>query len=308
MSVMSHPALSPLAALARHPVSRWLGANGPALAILVMAALIAWQVAGVILQLLPTRADSSIAGVASSRVDPQQIDGVQVKTDVAPIVDAHLFGVASVDDESAPSQELVTDAPVTTLALTLRGTLAAGDDEQALAIIADGREENVFRIQESVRRGVTLHAVQRTQVILNVNGALEALRLPEQESAQVSPARQASAGTLTRSAPSVTEVLTNNASRLTEVISPRPYFVGGQQRGYRVYPGKDRRQFQQLGLRPGDIVTAINGTALTNPTEGARIFSSLGDASSVTVTLERNGSPQTITLDVAQLDLSNQAR
>ena len=115
--------------------------------------------------------------------------------------------------------------------------------------------------------------------------------------------RRASATRRATTTPTVTQVLTQNASRFTEIISPRPYFVNGQQRGYRLYAGKDRKQFQQLGLRQGDIVTEINGTALTNPTEGARIFSELGDAQSVTVTIERNGVPQSLTLDVGQLDL-----
>ena len=105
----------------------------------------------------------------------------------------------------------------------------------------------------------------------------------------------------------MSQLVTQNAAQLTQIISPRPYFVGGEQRGYRLYPGTDRQSFAKLGLRAGDIVTAINGTPLTDPSQGARVFSELGSAQSVTVTLERGGQEETLTLDTSALDFSNQA-
>ena len=76
----------------------------------------------------------------------------------------------------------------------------------------------------------------------------------------------------------------------------------GQLQGYRVYPGRDRRAFASLGLRPGDLVTEINGIRLNNPTQGLEVFSSLANASQVNVTVERNGSPLVLNLDISQLD------
>ena len=75
----------------------------------------------------------------------------------------------------------------------------------------------------------------------------------------------------------------------------------GQLKGYRVYPGRDRRKFAALGLRPGDLVTDINGQSLTNLQDGMAVFGSLGEAAQVTVTIERNGNPMVLTLDTAQL-------
>ena len=51
-------------------------------------------------------------------------------------------------------------------------------------------------------------------------------------------------------------------TKLADVIRPTPYFVAGQQQGYRVYPGRDRKQFAALGLRPGDLIKDIDGAAL----------------------------------------------
>ena len=49
------------------------------------------------------------------------------------------------------------------------------------------------------------------------------------------------------------------------------------------------QQFTKLGLMPGDLVTAINGTPLDDPARGMEILQSMNSATDVTVTVERNG-------------------
>ena len=75
--------------------------------------------------------------------------------------------------------------------------------------------------------------------------------------------------------------------------------------GFRIYPGRDRKQFAALGLRPGDLVKDIDGAALTNPAQATQIFQSLGDKDQVSVTVERNGRAEVIILSTSQLDLDN---
>ena len=73
-----------------------------------------------------------------------------------------------------------------------------------------------------------------------------------------------------------------------------------------VYPGRNRQQFAALGLRPGDLIKDIDGQSLTDPTQAMQVFQSLGTADQVTVTVERNGQPETIVLRTSQLDLSGE--
>ena len=105
---------------------------------------------------------------------------------------------------------------------------------------------------------------------------------------------------------SIQSMVTQNLTRLTDVIRPTPYLVNGEQAGYRVYPGRNRQQFAALGLRPGDLIKDIDGQALTDPTQAMQIFQSLGDAEEVTVTIERNGQPETIVLRTSQLTLDDE--
>jgi general secretion pathway protein C len=80
----------------------------------------------------------------------------------------------------------------------------------------------------------------------------------------------------------------------------------GKLAGYRVYPGRDRRRFAALGLRPGDLVTEINGTPLNDLQKGMETFRSLGNASQIVVTIERGSTSMVLTLDSEQIaNISN---
>ena len=86
-------------------------------------------------------------------------------------------------------------------------------------------------------------------------------------------------------------------------MRPQPVFANGVQRGYRVYPGRNRQQFAKLGLQPGDLVLSINGTPLDDPQRGMEIFNTIGTSDRVNVTVERNGQSQELTLNTAQITL-----
>ena len=102
-------------------------------------------------------------------------------------------------------------------------------------------------------------------------------------------------------------VLSENASRITDVIRVAPHIEQGQMVGFRVNPGQEREQFAALGLRPGDLIKDIDGQSLTDPTEAMRIFQTLDGADQVSVTVERDGQPQVIVLSTSQLDLGDQS-
>jgi len=205
-----------------------------------------------------------------------------------------------------PTEEL-EDTRLSNLAL--KGTIASARPEFSIAIIADGRnEEKIYIIGDTVASNTTLHAVYPDRVVLNESGRLTNLRLPVEYEAAAAPVVRRTVSTRTRSPQqnSIQAVVSQNVARLADVIRPTPYFVNGQQRGYRVYPGRDRRQFAALGLRPGDLITDIDGQALTDTSQAMQIFQSLGDANEVSVTVERDGTPEVLILRTSQLELGEQ--
>ena len=100
---------------------------------------------------------------------------------------------------------------------------------------------------------------------------------------------------------SIRELISENASALTDVIRLAPYIDQGQMVGFRLNPAQNRALFDSLGLQPNDIVTDINGTALTDPSSGFQVFESLGEATMANVTILRNGTPEVLVIDTTQL-------
>jgi general secretion pathway protein C len=78
-------------------------------------------------------------------------------------------------------------------------------------------------------------------------------------------------------------------------------FAGGKMRGFRVYPGANRQAFSRLGLRAGDLVTAINGTPLDDKDRAQEIFSTLSSSTDARVSVTRNGRQQELSLNLAQI-------
>ncbi|MEM8984285.1 MAG: type II secretion system protein GspC [Pseudomonadota bacterium] len=297
-------ALSPaeLAGRATATMPKWLT--------LALVVLIGWQIANILFALFDSSApaDESLAPRNSATTAQRTETPVY---NVAAIRNGLLFG--DLDPAKAePKRDERAPVGKTNLNLELKGTIAADDPDFARAIIADAqRNEKVYAVKDTIAQGVTLHAVERLRVILDQSGRLTTLDLPQEFKGKTSTTRRVSrptrvSNTRTRSTQSVQQALTENVASLTDIIRPQPYFSGGQQKGYRVYPGKDRKQFAALGLRPGDLVTEINGTPMTDPRQGMQVFRSLGDATSVSVTIERNGQPQQLTLSTSQLNPNNQ--
>jgi general secretion pathway protein C len=221
--------------------------------------------------------------------------------DVGRIVNAHLFGLAG----ASGSQETdPTAVAATQMNLVLAGTIAHADPQQGYAIIGDSAATaRVYSVGKTITGGTKLHSVYPDRVILDRGGKLEALILPKKfQGGGMSAARPVAAASPD---PTMGQRLQNlaaqNPGAITEVIRPQPVFANGQQRGYRVYPGRNRQQFSQLGLMPGDLVTAINGTPLDDPARGMEILQSINSAAQVTVTVERNGQSTQVTINTAQV-------
>ncbi|MDH5379146.1 MAG: hypothetical protein OEX00_12550, partial [Gammaproteobacteria bacterium] len=157
-----------------------------------------------------------------------------------------------------------------------------------------------------------LKEVHPDKIILLRNGRFETLRMPEEVIAGVNeslPSRRASATQQN----SVSSVVTPEAARVLNeykqklesdpqsvmsAVRAEPYRVGGDIKGYRVFPGRDKELLGQVGLKPGDVVTSVNGIELDNPLKGLEIMKQLKEASQVSVDVLRNGVNQTFVVPV----------
>ena len=211
--------------------------------------------------------------------------------DVDAIASAHLFGAA---DASVAQLPTTIDAPDTRLDLTLRGISSSTSDRYARALIAgpDGKEK-VYAVGGEVPGGARVHAIHDDRVLLNRRGTLETLRLPKfsmDGSDTPPPVAAQPVGAV------AVDNLRNQAAtdELVEVVRPQAVMVNGELRGFRVYPGRDRQRFAQLGLRAGDLVTAINGAQLTDLTQSLEAMRALTGGGQVTLTVQRGDETETV--------------
>jgi general secretion pathway protein C len=239
----------------------------------------------------------AIASPSPAATEPRRTVNVQA------IVDAHLFGV-----EQGPALADAAQAPQTRMNLVLAGTWALDDPSKGFAFIGESAgTAKMFAVGKAVRPGTTLHSVYPDRVILDTNGKLEALLLPRPSSGNLTalarPAPRPAPMSANQTVENLRRMAESNPQAFAEIMRPQPVFANGVQRGYRVYPGRNRQQFARLGLQPGDLVTAINGTPLDDPQRGMEIFNTIGSADRVTVTIERNGQSQELSLNMAQLSI-----
>ena len=94
--------------------------------------------------------------------------------------------------------------------------------------------------------------------------------------------------------------IVTSRTQLTDYLRPNPLYEGERLRGFEVYAGRKSHVFAQLGLRPGDVITAIDHVPLSDPAQAIAMFQQLIEGNSVTATVERAGEgPLHLTLDGA---------
>jgi general secretion pathway protein C len=208
--------------------------------------------------------------------------------------------VAAVD----PGSQDPTNAPQSAANLVLAGTIATQNPKRGVAIVSDGgAPSKVYSVGDRIG-GASLHSVYLDRVILDRNGALETLQLPRQllVSSRGPQARPAATATVA-AVDNIRHMVQQDPSILDQVMRTVASYdnAAGKLRGFRAYPGKNRQIFNKLGLKSGDLVTAINGTALDDPQRSQEVFDTIQTSDHVTVTIERGGQKQDITLNIAQV-------
>jgi general secretion pathway protein C len=282
-------------------INEWLSrlrGNGPNLASLALAALIVVQLASVAIALVGGHVKSPQPVLAARTVQQAPHPGADVQS----VVSAHLFGIATVD----PSTQDPANAPLSSANLVLVGTIASQDPKHGIAIISDGGPAKVFSVNDNVN-GATLHSVYLDHVILDRAGTLETLRLPRLlVGSQPMPMARRTGGADPRTVTAVDNIrrlVQQDPGILDQVMRTVASYDNnaGKLRGFRAYPGRNRAIFNKLGLKPGDLVTAINGTMLDDPQHSQEVFNTIQTSDHVTVTIERGGQKLDITLNIAQV-------
>ena len=240
-----------------------------------------------------------------------QAAGVRKVTNasLAKLSNYHLFGDAK---KSAPViQQKVIDAPETRLRLDLKGVFASTNASEALAIISSSKgKDKTYHIGDKIIGGALLHAVYEDRVILKRNGQLETLRLPK---SKVDSQSFYTAPTSTTNSPpshvqntqskkgqsrrlrEIRDTLLKDPAKIWQQVRIAPVMKNGQIHGYTM-AHNDQKLMKALNIRQSDVITSINGQALSDPATLYGLMGSLSEQKSLMIDIERNGRQQTLEL------------
>ena len=256
---------------------------GPTLATTLFVLVLAWLLAELTWSLIPRRS-TALVSTAAPTVAAHQVDAEQVAA-------RHLFGAAQAGNTGT--------APDTTLAFTLHGIAAGKHVADSRALIEANGDEEPYGVGAQLPGGVKIRAIYADRVILDRGGRLETLRLPQTGHRRRWRRRRRTASVQPhpwhrrpRTWAQLRQEIMQNPQRLMDVVRTMPVMDHGKLTGYRIYPAGNPSVFNQLGLKAGDVVTAVNGIPLTDPAQSMRVLSSLKTSDQISVSLMRNGQPR----------------
>lgn len=183
------------------------------------------------------------------------------------------------DREFGSSEPVETTAPETQLDLTLHGVRLSSEPGSGSAIIrAGGITQGSFGVGDEIMDGVMLAAIHADRITIRRRGVEESVFLREE-------ARRGS----------TLEGQTNQAADLTQAIRFAPELDNGRLAGFRITPASDAAVLSRAGLQAGDIITRVNGRALTQAADIPALIEQLQAETAVTLGIERDG--RTLTLE-----------
>ena len=239
------------------------------------------------------------------------------------IANQHLFGTVEVKKAApvikVPTPKETPKVAPTKLNLKLHGIVAYKVSKGGFALISSGNgSQKVYGKGDELEKGVIVSEIFSDKVVLNNNGKSEDLLLPINKASTSSnrggglksPNSPASRGTPRAPNPamdsqppnpgapdlsSFREEMRADPSKLMRVARGSPAIVDGQFIGLRIQPGSRRKLFRELGFRPNDIITEVNGIVIDDMSKGAMIIGELSQASSMSVKVKRGN--QEISID-----------
>jgi general secretion pathway protein C len=236
---------------------------------------------------------------AVSTAEPQTVAAVSW-SERQVILTRNLFNASLLAPATAPIEE---DLEATKLPLTLLGTVAALEPENAWAAIEDRetKQTRTVRVNDTVRAGATVQRIERKRVVLIENGSPRELVLNEDGAIQLSAVAQPRAAAIPRPrrvppAPGQVPALDiRNPATLFSQARILPKYENGQMVGVQLNAIKPGSVFEQIGIKNGDVIKELNGIRIDSPEQSAKILLEFVDAKSFTVVVENAEGTQNLT-------------
>lgn len=250
---------------------------------------------------------------------PSKSASSQNKIEYADIARWQLFGQEpdlQEQEEVDKKIELIDEqAQETRLNIKLMGILYASIPEQGYAIMAFAGEVALIKVGEKIPLGtdISLAKVLVDKVIIDNKGQFESLMLfGDDNSLDIKRSVNAKKTKIAdvidkRNNKAITSLMSSYKERLLKDPLSMASVIrislatdhNGAVIGYRVRPGKDRKEFAQLGLKSGDIITAVNGVSLADQQNAMRIYGDLSNLTEANFDIRRGKESLSIMVNIA---------
>ena len=158
------------------------------------------------------------------------------------------------------NQVFSIDVPPTSLSLRLYGIRYSNSGQLDAAILGfDPNNQRIYKTNEVIADNIILEFIEPERVVISRGGIRESVTFDSD----------------TVLSPEITKALANsskgikvediNSSALSQMVSFQPYFSNGTLKGYQIYPGNQSKLFDSIGLKSGDVLVAVNGLDIKDP-------------------------------------------
>ena len=192
--------------------------------------------------------------------------------------------------------------------ISLKGVFAVDGNTLSAAVVNLGGKDQVARLNQELSNGVKLTEVHADYIIVSRAGVTEKIMLDSFRNAK---GTSIAAGTINTAAgfrlnvaPAGTNSYSLSRQELNTVLQdPRQLeFLGrignAPSGGIRVEDAPTNSLSGKLGLRPGDVISSINGQPVNGTGDLARLYQQFATLSQVRIELKRGGAPMLLTYAV----------
>jgi general secretion pathway protein C len=180
------------------------------------------------------------------------------------------------------------------------GVVVARRPEASVAILRAGGRSRVVGVGEAAFGG-RVAEITATGVVLDFDGARTTLRLASTPAALAQappPPPAADPSALTMDRRDVERRLSMETSRILAETALVPVQNGSQVEGFAITRMPEGTLLSDAGLKPGDILTEVNGTAIDSLATLISLWPRLQNETSLRAVVLRGGQPLTLTLSL----------
>jgi general secretion pathway protein C len=213
------------------------------------------------------------------------------------IVERDIFQSRTADSGTKVEEMVLADIKPTERNLKLWGTVVGDSSASAYAIIEEPddrsrRSKQFLHRPGDVVQGATIKRILREKVILSAEGKNEILQLAERKSdGRYRRSRHTSSQ---RSKQPIRQKRVLRSSRIQKAIGnidsvQSQANIRPHSEGFRITRIRPSSIFRRMGLRNGDIITAVGGRPITSPNDTLDTWRNLTAGGETSVKIKRRG-------------------